>query len=123
MKRRLTRFPAMALFTALTLSGLRCRAVPEEPNLVLITIDTLRADHLSCYGYEHPTSPTIDALAADGVLFEDAYATAPITAPSHASLLTGRYPLRHGVLTNGLYVLAEAETTLAELLSLSLIHI
>jgi arylsulfatase A-like enzyme len=72
-------------------------ATPDPPNILFIVIDTLRADHVSCYGYERPTSPNIDSLARQGVLFEIAISTAPYTAPSHASLLTGRYPYQHGV--------------------------
>jgi arylsulfatase A-like enzyme len=84
---------AGALFAALLLPG--CQ--PDRPrNLVLISIDTLRADHLGCYGYQRPTSPAIDAVAEAGVVFEDASATSPWTFPSHASLLTGLYPRRHG---------------------------
>ena len=66
-------------------------------NVILISIDTLRPDHLSCYGYERDTSPTLDALAAAGVRFEDVTAAAPWTLPSHASMLTGLYPSHHGV--------------------------
>ena len=68
-----------------------------SPNILLIVIDALRADHLSSYGYARVTSPTIDDLAKEGVLFETAFSTAPYTAPSHASLLTGLYPYQHGV--------------------------
>ena len=71
--------------------------VPMEPgqrrgNLILVSVDTLRADHLGCYGYRRPTSPTIDtALAARGTLFEKVFATSPWTFPSHAAMLTGLY--------------------------------
>ncbi|MBW2289940.1 MAG: sulfatase [Deltaproteobacteria bacterium] len=68
-------------------------------NVILISIDTLRADHLGTYGHDRPTSPNLDAFASDGVVFEDASATSPWTLPSHASLLTGRYPRGHGVRT------------------------
>jgi arylsulfatase A-like enzyme len=71
-------------------------ASPDTPNILLIVIDTLRSDHLSSYGYERSTSPTIDSLAEQGVLFENTFSTSPYTAPSHASLLTGRYPREHG---------------------------
>lgn len=69
----------------------------KPPNVLLVSIDTLRADHLSCYGYERQTSPTIDALAADGMLFEQAYSHSPKTAISHMSLLTSLVPEAHGV--------------------------
>ncbi len=68
------------------------------PNIVIVTIDTLRADHLSCYGYGRPTTPFIDEIAARGCVFRNAYSTAPWTAPSMASLFTGLYPREHGVL-------------------------
>jgi arylsulfatase A-like enzyme len=85
------------------------------PNVVLISLDTLRADRLSCYGYDRPTTPTIDALAAAGTLFEDASATSPWTAPSHASMLTGLFSAHHGVLNLGFRLPTEA-VTLAEAL-------
>ncbi len=66
-------------------------------NVILISIDTLRPDHLGCYGYERPTSPTLDNIAADGIVFEDCSSTAPWTLPGHASMLTGLYPSTHGV--------------------------
>jgi arylsulfatase A-like enzyme len=72
-------------------------APPGLPNILFIVIDTLRADHVSSYGYERPTSPNIDSLAQQGVLFEAAFSAAPYTAPSHASLLTGHFPHEHGV--------------------------
>jgi arylsulfatase A-like enzyme len=73
---------------------------PPRPNIVLITIDTARADHLGIYGYERPTSPNIDRLAATGVLFENAFTQSSLSAPSHATILTGVSPPTHGVLRN-----------------------
>jgi len=110
-----TRAPLTLLSVLLVIQG--CGRAPQAPNLVLITIDTLRADHLSCYGYRRATSKHIDRLAREGLLMENVYTAVPITAPSHATLLTGRYPLRHGVRTNGLYILDDQELTLAEILS------
>lgn len=72
----------------------------ERPNVVLVSIDTLRADHLSCYGYFRETSPRIDALARESVVFERAYAPMATTLPSHSSMFTGLYPLEHGILAN-----------------------
>src|SRR3990170_7875206 len=69
-------------------------------NLLLITLDTTRADRLGCYGYKPGATPTLDALAARGVLFENAFAQAPLTLPSHCSIMTGRYPREHGVRDN-----------------------
>jgi arylsulfatase A-like enzyme len=71
-------------------------AKPGSPNVVVIVIDTLRVDHLSSYGYSRQSSPTIDQLSKEGVTFENAMAPAPWTLPSHASLVTGRYPHEHG---------------------------
>jgi len=69
-------------------------------SLVVVTIDTLRADHLGCYGYFRDTSPNFDRFAAEGVLFESVFAPAATTLPTHASLFTGVYPLEHGVVAN-----------------------
>lgn len=73
----------------------------DGPHVVLITVDTLRADHLSCYGYHLRTSPTMDRLAEDGVRFDRAYSAIPMTGPSHFSMFTGRYPQEHGARING----------------------
>jgi len=81
--------------------------------IVLIVVDTLRADHLNCYGYSRPTSPASCALAGDGVLFERAYTTQTTTTPAIASMLTGLYPHRHGV-TQLYFVLPSTMVTLAE---------
>jgi arylsulfatase A-like enzyme len=67
------------------------------PNVLILVADTLRADRLSCYGYHRPTSPNIDRLAGQGTRFTAAFSTSSLTAPSHASLLTGLYPSGHGV--------------------------
>src|ERR1700752_4646086 len=75
----------------------------DQPNIILITIDTLRADHLGCYGYKQNTSPNIDRLASRGLIFRNAFATAPITLPSHASILTGLYPAHHGFHDNAFF--------------------
>jgi arylsulfatase A-like enzyme len=71
-----------------------------KPNILLITIDTLRRDHLGVYGYPRETSPFIDRLAKKGVMFKHAITPIPVTAPSHASILTSLHPLTHGVTTN-----------------------
>lgn len=85
-------------------------------HLVVITIDTLRADSVGAYGATAARTPALDGLARDGVRFEHAWATAPITLPSHASLFTGRYPPAHGARHNGM-MLNTAIPTLAETLS------
>jgi len=74
----------------------RLSTPPGSPNILVIVVDTLRADHLSTYGYARATSPNFDRIAKQGVLFEDAYSASSWTLPSHASLLTGRYPHEHG---------------------------
>ena len=76
----------------------------NHPNILLITIDTLRADHLSSYGYHLKTSPEIDKLAEEGVRFANAYSPIPLTGPSHTSLFTSRYPQEHGARINGFAV-------------------
>jgi len=85
-------------------------------NLLLVTIDTLRADRLGCYGYSGAATPNIDKIARQGVLFENAVAQAPITAPSHASMMTGLYPNVHKVRNTGGFVLPPSATTLAKIL-------
>ena len=86
-------------------------------NLLLVTLDTTRADRLGCYGYERALTPTIDALLDHGVLIEHAVTSVPLTLPSHATLLTGLYPPQHGARNNGTYHVADEHTTLAETLS------
>ena len=87
-------------------------------NLLIITVDTLRADRVGAYGYPRAQTPAMDALAARGVRFERAYTTAPITLTSHASLMTGRYPPGHGARHNGMRMNLET-ATLAETLGRS----
>ena len=94
----------------------RRRASREAPNLLVIVMDTLRADRMSCYGYEKPTTPHLDALARRGVLFENAYSTASWTWPSTASILTGLLPYEHGVLSNSACNLNLSYETVAEAL-------
>ncbi|HEV2022985.1 MAG TPA: sulfatase-like hydrolase/transferase, partial [Terriglobales bacterium] len=72
-------------------------APPPAINVVVITIDTLRADHLGCYGYKAAETPNLDQLAAEGVRFERAYTPVPITLPSHAVIFTGTYPMYSGM--------------------------
>lgn len=88
----------------------------KDWNVLLISIDTLRADHLGCYGYERNTSPNIDELAAEGVLFKNHIAAAPSTLPSHASMLTSLNPSVHKAEVITQIALGSKITTLAELL-------
>jgi arylsulfatase A-like enzyme len=105
---------------ALLLLALGCGAcadaeVPRRPNVALITIDTLRADHCSGYGYSRETTPFLDRLAAAGARFEIAYAPMAVTGPSHATLFTSLSPIATGVLRNGV-PLGTERTVLAEIL-------
>ncbi|MEQ1893625.1 MAG: sulfatase-like hydrolase/transferase, partial [Planctomycetota bacterium] len=87
---------------------------PAFERVVLVTLDTLRADHVSCYGYPRATTPFVDSLAARGVRFTRAQAAVSHTAPSHATMLTGLVPALHGVVHNGGQLAPEA-IDLAEL--------
>ncbi|MBP7147141.1 MAG: sulfatase-like hydrolase/transferase [Acidobacteria bacterium] len=84
------------------------------PTVVLVTIDTLRADRVGCYGRANAGTPTLDRLAAEGTRFAAAEATAPLTLPAHSSIMTGRTIAAHGVLNNGTFALADELTTIAE---------
>lgn len=100
----------------LLVGGCGRRKVKPGPNIILIVLDTLRADHLGCYGYAKDTSPGLDKFASQGILFEDASAPAPWTLPSHASMMTGYYPNRLG-LNNELRPMPKDVQTLAQMLS------
>lgn len=115
-RRRAVRAGIAGLLLAGSAASIGCSAEPwRPPDIILISIDTLRADHLPTYGYERPTAPRIDALAAQSMVFERAYSVAPHTLPAHTSLFTGLHPGRHGVLDRG-DTLAPDVPTLAELL-------
>jgi arylsulfatase A-like enzyme/Tfp pilus assembly protein PilF len=86
----------------------------EDYNLLVITLDTLRADRVGVYGYEAALTPNLDALAREGVMFEYCYTPVPLTLPAHSSIFTGQYPLAHRVRDNGMYRLTGAAVTLAE---------
>lgn len=88
----------------------------KDKNVFLITIDTMRADHLGCYGYSKIETPNLDRMAREGVQFRNAMCQVPLTLPSHASILTGTYPLSHGIRDNAGFFLDESFTTLAEVL-------
>lgn len=100
------------------LAGSACAHPPPAPtaptSVLLVTIDTLRADRLGCYGDAAARTPNADALARAGVLFEAAYTPVPITLPAHASILTGLLPPAHGVRGNGAFALGPGPATLAE---------
>ena len=119
---RMNRRSSTILLTLLSCTALGCSGSSEEPlplsdgpNIIFVSIDSLRQDHLGCYGYPHPTSPTIDRLAAGGVRFETAVATTSWTLPSHAAMFTGLFDSTHGLVDNGLR-LKDQHNTLAEAL-------
>jgi arylsulfatase A-like enzyme/tetratricopeptide (TPR) repeat protein len=85
-----------------------------KPNVILVTLDTTRADHLACYGSTAVRTPVLDALARRGVLFEQAATASPLTLPAHSTIMTGMYPTYHGVRVNGNTALNDDQTTLAE---------
>lgn len=103
------------IFVAIALYYFLFTMIPKYPNIILIGVDTLRADHLGCYGYKRSTSPNIDKIAMQGVLFENCIAPIPRTTQSVASIMTGRYPKNHGVRKIRQF-LPEQETTIAEVL-------
>jgi arylsulfatase A-like enzyme len=110
-------FGALGALGALLLASCGAEPVaPRGPNLLVVTVDTIRVDHTSAYGYSLPTTPTLERLAEGGVLIEDVYAPMPTTGPSHASLFTSLHPLSLGYLNN-FQSLGEAAPTLAEILS------
>lgn len=120
---RVARLSTVALLIATlvvaALLDVSCRTSERKAEIervVLISIDTCRADYLSCYGYKHQTTPNIDALAAEGILFENVVTPAPLTLPAHSSMLTGTTPLYHGVHNNLDNRLGSSNVTLAELL-------
>ena len=88
----------------------------RKPNILIVSIDTLRADRVGSYGYAAAKTPTLDGLAARGLRFAQATTVAPLTLPAHASLFTGTFPTFHGVRDNGQFYLGDEQTTLAEVL-------
>jgi len=107
----------LLVLTALTAA--RAVAAPPEkssPNVVLITIDTLRADHLGCYGYQKIKTPHINGLAADSIRFARAFTPVPVTLPSHSAMLTGTYPMRSGMHDFAANRLSPDQPTLATVL-------
>src|SRR6266480_232978 len=110
---------ALALLGTLFVSPFSTSATPtsnDPPNVLLITVDTVRADHLGCYGYKSIETPHLDALAAAGVRFANAYTPVPITLPAHSVMLTGTYPMRTGMHDFSGNRLNASQPTLAALL-------
>ncbi len=108
---------ALALVAPLLLTCMSSHEL-DHPNVILIVIDALRPDHLGCYGYGRPTSPNIDSLARESIVFDNAVAAAPWTKTSFSSFLTGLYPFQHGVV-DWEAVMPESIVTLAEMLQAS----
>jgi len=111
--------PAL-LALALAVASLAAGCGGEElrdPNLVLVTVDTVRADHLGCYGDRAAITPWLDKIAAEGIRFEQASSAVPLTLPSHATLLSGLLPPHHGLRNNGAGALPAGTATLATLLA------
>ena len=112
---RFRRFAVSAVFVVVAaLTGWWWLRPVRPPNVLFITLDTTRADRIGAYGYAHARTPRLDRLAEQGVLFEKAYAPAPMTAPSHASMFTGLWPPEHGVYTNGIVALDSGVPVLAD---------
>ena len=88
----------------------------REVNVIIITFDTTRADHIGAFGKFGANTPTLDSLANDGVLYEKTLASVPITLPSHSGIMTGKTPFAHGIRDNGLFNLSQQQLTLAEIL-------
>ncbi len=109
----------MHLLFPILLTGLlvaqACGHSTQRPNILLVSIDALRADHVGAYGYRRQTTPFLDQLASKGTRFTNAFVPLPATDPSHASLFTSLHPLQHGVLANAV-VLPDHVETLAEVL-------
>ena len=112
---------AFCLWPLFTLSAGASPPAKTPPDIFLITIDTLRADHVHCYGYEQIQTPALDALAKDGIRFANAFTPSPITNTSHASILTGLLPGSHGV-TDFAIPLSASHPTIAELLKKQSYH-
>ena len=107
----------VVLVATLLVAGNVAHAERSDLNLLLITLDTTRADRIGCYGYGAALTPALDALATKGTLFEQAFTSCPMTLPAHATIMTGLHPPEHGVRRNGKEALGSGIPTLAELLA------
>lgn len=126
MKNRKALFIAVILLATVILAGIAARIFLQKPsfarlrkgqdfNVILITLDTTRADRIGCYGFPGGETPTLDLLASRGVRFERCYAQTPLTLPSHTSIMTGTLPMFHGVRDNGGFLVPHQMKTMAEL--------
>jgi arylsulfatase A-like enzyme len=106
---------SLAVLIVLAGGASSCAGKPEPPaGIVLITLDTTRADHLGCYGDASAATPNLDAFSKEAVRFDQAMTAVPTTLPSHATMFTGVYPPSHGVRYNGMFILGEGSVTIAE---------
>jgi len=110
------RFSAVLLVIALAAGFQAACSGGSDYNVLLLTLDTTRADHLRCYGNKNVETPALNQLAREGVLFKRAYSQLPMTLPAHTSILSGTYPLYNGVLDNGDYRVPDELLTLPEIL-------
>jgi len=126
MKKRKALFIAAIFLAVVILGGIAARDFLRKPsftrlrggqdfNVILITLDTTRADRLGCYGFPNVETPTLDLLASRGVRFERCYAQTPLTLPSHTSIMTGTLPMFHGIRDNGGFLVPQQMETMAEL--------
>lgn len=115
MKKKISTF-ILFLFLLFLSSCSYFSDIEPADKIILITLDTTRADHLGCYGYQNIETPNLDQIALDGILFKNAICHVPTTLPSHSSIMTGLYPIKHGVRSNLIYHLPESSFTLAEIL-------
>ena len=106
----------LLLSTSLLATVSAFAAANSAPNVIVITIDTIRADHLGCYGYKQIKTPNIDALAADGARFDHAYTPVPVTLPAHTVIFTGTYPMLSGIHDFSANKLNPEQPTLASIL-------
>ena len=106
----IARLCALTILVTCQLLCVSCASKDVRPDIVLIVIDTLRADHVGCYGYPRSTTPFLDSLSREGVLFETAYAPMGTTSPSLATVLTSQHPLSHGLVRNGMSLKDGADT-------------
>lgn len=104
----------VAVFIVPSLFSPRKKITANQYNLLVITLDTVRADHIGAYGYQKALTPNLDRLAHEGVMFQNCFTPVPLTLPAHCSIFTGKYTLGHGVRGNGSYNLPDKEVTLAE---------
>jgi arylsulfatase A-like enzyme/Tfp pilus assembly protein PilF len=105
---------AIIIVIGVVKKGKEIKVEPGNFNLLVITLDTLRADRVGVYGYKTAHTPNLDSLAREGIMFERCYTPVPLTLPAHSSIFTGQYPLAHRVRDNGMYRLSGSAVTLAE---------